>query len=118
MTKQLFVQAMAKFFAGVLLVALLVFLPAGTLRFSQGWLLMGVLFVPMFLAGLYLMAKDPDRLRRRLDAREVIDSCSISFNSIIVIILSTRVLNQFRSIPFIQYAIHRNILCVTFTNID
>ena len=70
MTKQLFVQAMAKFFAGVLLVALLVFLPAGTLRFSQGWLLMGVLFVPMFLAGLYLMVKDPDRLRRRLDARE------------------------------------------------
>ena len=70
MTKELFIQAMGKFFAGVLLVGLLIFLPAGTLKFGQGWLLMGVLFVPMFLAGLFLMAKDPDRLRRRLDARE------------------------------------------------
>ena len=70
MTKKLFVQAMTKFFAGVLAVGLLIFLPAGTLRFGQGWLLMGVLFVPMFLAGPFLMAKDPDRLRRRLDARE------------------------------------------------
>ena len=70
MTKKLFVQAMTKFFAGVLAVGLLIFLPAGTLRFGQGWLLMGVLFVPMFLAGLFLMVKDPDRLRRRLDARE------------------------------------------------
>lgn len=70
MTKKLFGQAMAKFFLGVLLVGSLIFLPAGTLRYAQGWLLMGVLFVPMFLAGLYLMARDPDRLRRRLDARE------------------------------------------------
>ena len=70
MTKQLFFQAMAKFFLGVLAVGLLIFLAAGTLKFNQGWLLMGVLFVPMFLAGLVLMAKAPDRLRRRLDARE------------------------------------------------
>lgn len=70
MTKKLFAQSMTKFLLGVLMVGLLIFLPAGTLRFPQGWLLMGVLFVPMFLAGLFLMAKDPDRLRRRLDARE------------------------------------------------
>lgn len=70
MTKELFIQAMTKFFLGVLLVGLLIFVPAGTLRFPEGWLLMGVLFVPMCLAGLVLMAKDPDRLRRRLDARE------------------------------------------------
>ena len=70
MTKKLFVQAMTKFFVGVLAVGLLIFLPAGTLRFGQGWLLMGVLFVPMFLAGLFLMVKDPAQLRRRLDARE------------------------------------------------
>ena len=70
MTRSLFAKAMGKFFAGVLLVGALIFLPAGTLRFGQGWLLMGVLFVPMFLAGLFLMARDPDRLRRRLDARE------------------------------------------------
>ena len=70
MTRKLFVQAMTKFLLGVAAVGLGIFLPAGTLRFSQGWLLMGVLFVPMFLAGLFLMARDPDRLRRRLDARE------------------------------------------------
>ena len=70
MTRKLFVQAMTKFLLGVAAVGLLIFLPAGTLRFSQGWLLMGVLFVPMFLAGLFLMARDPDRLRRRLDVRE------------------------------------------------
>lgn len=70
MTRKLFVQAMTKFLLGVAAVGLLIFLPAGTLGFSQGWLLMGVLFVPMFLAGLFLMARDPDRLRRRLDARE------------------------------------------------
>ena len=70
MTRKLFVQVMTKFLLGVAAVGLLIFLPAGTLRFSQGWLLMGVLFVPMFLAGLFLMARDPDRLRRRLDARE------------------------------------------------
>lgn len=70
MNKALFVQSMSKFLSGFVLVGLLIFLPAGTMRFSQGWLLMGVLFGPMFLAGLFLMAKDPDRLRRRLDARE------------------------------------------------
>ncbi len=70
MTKKLFLQALTKFFAGVLAVGLLIFLPAGTLKYGEGWLLMGVLFVPMFLAGLFLMAKAPDRLRRRLDARE------------------------------------------------
>ncbi len=70
MTKRLFWQAMGKFWLGVLGVGLLIFLPAGTLRFGQGWVLMGVLFVPMFLAGLFLMVRDPDRLRRRLDARE------------------------------------------------
>lgn len=70
MNKALFVQSMSKFLSGFVLVGLLIFLPAGTMRFSQGWLLMGVLFGPMFLAGLFLMAKDPDQLRRRLDARE------------------------------------------------
>ena len=70
MTKKLFIQAMSKFWLGVLGVGLMIFLPAGTLRFGEGWLLMGVLFVPMFLAGLFLMVRDPDRLRRRLDARE------------------------------------------------
>lgn len=70
MTKNLFLQAMTKFLLGVLLVGVLIFLPAGTLGFFQGWLLMGVLFVPMFFAGLYMMAKDPERLKKRLNGRE------------------------------------------------
>ena len=54
MGRQLFRQAMIKFFGGLLLVGALIFLPAGTLRFWKGWLLMGVLFVPMFIAGILM----------------------------------------------------------------
>ena len=70
MTIKLFVSAMAKFAAGVILVGALIFLPAGTLAFPNGWLLMGILFVPMFCAGLVMMAKNPYLLSRRLDAKE------------------------------------------------
>ncbi|MBP3442306.1 MAG: isoprenylcysteine carboxylmethyltransferase family protein [Clostridia bacterium] len=66
----LLLQATVKFTLGVSLVALLVFLPAGSLSFFNGWLLMGVLFVPMFLAGLVMTFKNPDLLRSRLDAKE------------------------------------------------
>ncbi|MBR5536713.1 MAG: isoprenylcysteine carboxylmethyltransferase family protein [Clostridia bacterium] len=70
MDKQLIKQAFGKFFAGVLLVGLLLFLPAGTLRWQSGWLLCAVLFVPMFFGGLVMMKKAPDLLRKRLDAKE------------------------------------------------
>ena len=70
MDKSLLRQAMIKFFSGVLLVGLLLFLPAGTLHFRRAWLLMGILFVPMFLAGLVMLFKSPELLRRRLKARE------------------------------------------------
>lgn len=70
MTLKLFVQAIVKFLAGVVLVGLLIFLPAGTLDFFNGWLLMGVLFVPMFLAGIVMMIKNPSLLSERLDAKE------------------------------------------------
>lgn len=70
MTKKLFLSALVKFTAGVILVAALLFLPAGTLHFPGGWLLMGILFVPMFLAGLVMMAKSPNLLRSRLNAKE------------------------------------------------
>ena len=70
MDKSLLRQAMIKFFSGVLLVGLLLFLPAGTLHFRRGWLLMGILFIPMFLAGLVMLFKSPELLRRRLKARE------------------------------------------------
>lgn len=70
MTFQLFLSAIAKFLLGVVLVGALLFLPAGTWSYFQGWLLMGILFVPMFLAGLVMMVKNPDLLKSRLDAKE------------------------------------------------
>ena len=70
MTVRLFLQAIAKFLLGVLFVGLLVFLPAGTLAYFQGWLLMGILFVPMFSAGVVLMIKNPQLLAKRLSAKE------------------------------------------------
>ncbi|MBR2484207.1 MAG: isoprenylcysteine carboxylmethyltransferase family protein [Oscillospiraceae bacterium] len=68
--KNLFLQAILKFSLGVLMVGALIFLPAGTLNFPAGWLLMGILFVPMFGAGLVMMAKNPALLRSRLKAKE------------------------------------------------
>lgn len=70
MTKKLFFEAIAKFLLGVLLVALLVFLPAGTLNFIQGWLFISILFIPMFFAGIVMMIKNPALLKSRLDAKE------------------------------------------------
>ena len=70
MNAKLFVSAITKFAAGVILLGLLIFLPTGTLHYPQGWLLMGILFIPMFLAGLVMMAKNPALLRSRLNARE------------------------------------------------
>lgn len=70
MEKGLFAQSFAKYLLGVAIVGLLLFLPAGSLSYWQGWLLMGILFVPMFCAGLVMMAKNPELLRKRLNARE------------------------------------------------
>ena len=70
MDKRLFIQAMTKFLGGVVLVGLLLFLSAGSLRYWQAWLLIGILFVPMFIVGLVMMGRNPDLLRKRLDARE------------------------------------------------
>ena len=67
---KLFVQAVTRFLAGLLIVGLLLFLPAGTFAFWQAWLLIFILFVPMFIAGLILMKKSPDLLRKRLNAKE------------------------------------------------
>ena len=67
---KLFVSALVKFFCGFLLVGLLIFLPAGTLAFAKGWLFMGLLFGPMFIAGLVMLAKSPEFLAKRLDVKE------------------------------------------------
>jgi len=70
MNIKLFLEALFKFLLGVLLVGLLIFLPAGTLKFFNGWLFMGVLFIPMFIAGIIMIIKSPNLLRSRLDAKE------------------------------------------------
>lgn len=70
MTRKLCIGAITKFLLGVVLVGLLIFLPAGTFYYFNGWLLMGILFVPMFFAGIVMMFKNPDLLKSRLDAKE------------------------------------------------
>ncbi|MBQ4119474.1 MAG: isoprenylcysteine carboxylmethyltransferase family protein [Clostridia bacterium] len=70
MTKKLFIGATTKFLLGVILVGLLIFLPAGSFMFLNGWVLMGILFIPMFFAGIVMMVKNPDLLKKRLNAKE------------------------------------------------
>lgn len=70
MDKKLFAQAIAKFLCGFVLVGLLIFIPAGSLDYWNGKLFMVILFIPMFIGGLVLMATNPDLLRKRLDAKE------------------------------------------------
>ena len=77
MTRKLFVQAIFKFLAGVALLFLLIFLPAGTLDYWNAWLFMGILFVPMFLAGIVMMCRNPELLRKRLNAKEKEDEQSL-----------------------------------------
>lgn len=67
---ELRLEALLKFTCGLVLVGLLLFLPAGTLRYPNGWLFAGLLFVPMLMAGLVMLAKSPDFLKKRLDAKE------------------------------------------------
>ena len=62
---KLFGEAIVKFACGVVLVGLLVFLPAGSLAYTWGWLFMALLFVPMFGAGLVMLAKSPKFLKKR-----------------------------------------------------
>lgn len=70
MDKKLFIQAFIKFISGIILVGLLVFLPAGTFEYFNGWLFMGILFVPMLIAGIVMIFKNPDLLKTRLNAKE------------------------------------------------
>ncbi len=70
MKENLLTQALVKFFLGVIILGILIFLPAWSLHYWQGWLLMGILFVPMFVAGLVMLDKNPELLRKRLNAKE------------------------------------------------
>lgn len=70
MDGKLFRQAIVKFLSGVVLLGLLLFLPAGTFRFRNAWILMGILFIPMAAAGIVMMLRSPELLRKRLNMQE------------------------------------------------
>ena len=70
MSGKLFFEAIIKYLLGVILVGLLIFLPAGTVSYLNGWIFMGILFIPMFIVGIVLMIKNPKLLKERLDSKE------------------------------------------------
>ena len=70
MDRKLFIQAIGKFLAGVILLGALLFVPAGTLAWPQAWLFLGILFIPMLCVGIVMMRKNPELLKKRLDAKE------------------------------------------------
>lgn len=70
MNLKLFIGACSKFLLGVIIVGILLFIPANSFNYWQAWLFMGILFIPMFIAGIILMIKNPDLLKRRLNAKE------------------------------------------------
>ena len=70
MNIKLFFEAIIKIILGILLIGVLIFLPANTINYWNGWLLMGLLFIPMFIAGIIMMIKSPDLLKKRLKAKE------------------------------------------------
>ena len=70
MDTKLFSQALTKFLSGLIIIALLLFIPAGSLGYSNGWLFLALLFVPMFVAGIVMFVKSPELLKRRLNAKE------------------------------------------------
>lgn len=67
---KLFIKAITRFIAGVILVGALLFIPAGTFNYWNAWIFMGLLFIPMFIAGIILMLKNPMLLKSRLDVNE------------------------------------------------
>ena len=88
MSARLFFSALLKFLLGVVLVGMLIFLPAGSLCYIQGWMLMGALFLPMLGAGIVMMIKSPELLQKRLDGKEdreaqglVVKLCGLMFIS-------------------------------------
>ena len=70
MNIKLFFQAIIKYVLGVIIIGALLFAPANSFEYWNGWLFMGLLFIPMFIAGIILMIKNPELLRKRLNARE------------------------------------------------
>ena len=70
MESDLIIQALKKIFLGIIIIGALLFIPAGTLNFPNGWLFLSILFIPMFIVGIILMIKNPYLLKKRLNAKE------------------------------------------------
>ena len=70
MSKKLLLEAMTKIIMGIIIIGLLIFIPAGSIEFFNGWLFIILLFVPMFVAGIFMMINNPELLKRRLNAKE------------------------------------------------
>lgn len=70
MTRGLFYQAISKFILGAVVIGILIFLPAGTFHYWNAWLFIAILFIPMFFAGIVMMFKNPELLKKRLNAKE------------------------------------------------
>ncbi len=88
MSKELFIKAITRYFAGLILVCLLLFIPAGTINFINGWIFIGILFIPMFIAGIIMMFKNPKLLELRLNAKETeSDQKEVILGSAIMFIL-------------------------------
>ena len=72
MNKKLLIEAIIKYLTGIFLVGILLFLPAGSFHYWNGWLFMELLFIPMFFVGIFLMIKNKELLRKRLNGKEKI----------------------------------------------
>ena len=70
MDTKLLGTALTRVFAGLVIMTLLIFVPAGSPAYWQGWLLLGILFVPMIIAGFVMLFKSPELLRKRLNMKE------------------------------------------------
>ena len=99
MSTKLFVRAISRFFAGVLLVGALLFVPAGTFAYPQAWLLLGILFIPMFIAGLVMMKKNPELLKKRLNAKEQEDEQKTVILLSGIMFLAAFILAGFSALP-------------------
>ena len=70
MNTKLFIDAITKYLIGLILVSILLFIPAGSIKYINGWLFIGLLFIPMFIAGIIMLFKNPELLKNRLNAKE------------------------------------------------
>jgi len=92
MDSKLFIQGFSKFAIGFLLIAALIFIPAWSISYWQGWLFMGVLFLPMFFVGVVMFFKSPDLLRKRLNNKENEEEQKVVVIFSIIIFISTFIL--------------------------